>query len=208
MLEQDLVESNFRVFFRKFDRIVSNREASSRWIRGNRERYNQYKKEYFRKHRWKWARKWEKENHERKNEPHRNFYNNHRTPENIKKNRELVRKWKEENPDKAIAQLVRHFKKYGKILGKPWEEFVYELGVWSTAVKDRDGQICQICENKVVHSHHIFYKEYYPELALNLSNGIPLCELHHRQAHGQKMFDPEDAYNRFSIDLVSLTNNS
>jgi hypothetical protein len=59
-----------------------------------------------------------------------------------------------------------------------------ELGQWSTAVKERDGHQCQHCgSSKYLHAHHIKQQAMFPELALDLDNGITLCRSCHVQEH-------------------------
>ncbi len=64
----------------------------------------------------------------------------------------------------------------------------YYLSKWSAYVRVRDGRTCQICHNeceaKYLHSHHIFMKHEYPELAYQLWNGISACyRCHNRVIH-------------------------
>lgn len=56
---------------------------------------------------------------------------------------------------------------------------------WSRFVKDRDNYICQVCgvTNKIMDSHHLFDKDRYPHLILELSNGICMCKSCHSQLH-------------------------
>lgn len=59
-----------------------------------------------------------------------------------------------------------------------------ELGQWSTAVKERDGRQCQHCgSTKHLHAHHIKQQAMFPELALDLDNGITLCKRCHVLEH-------------------------
>jgi 5-methylcytosine-specific restriction endonuclease McrA len=59
-----------------------------------------------------------------------------------------------------------------------------ELGQWSTAVKERDGRQCKHCgSSKYLHAHHIKQQAMFPELALDLDNGITLCRSCHTQEH-------------------------
>lgn len=56
---------------------------------------------------------------------------------------------------------------------------------WAQSVKARDKYICQCCGqrgHKLV-SHHILPWERYPELQLDVSNGITLCESCHADYH-------------------------
>lgn len=55
------------------------------------------------------------------------------------------------------------------------------LADWSKAVRNLFGNKCVVCgSDKYVQAHHLLPKERYPELKLDLRNGIPLCAKHHR----------------------------
>lgn len=61
---------------------------------------------------------------------------------------------------------------------------------WRKLVKTRDNYTCQKCgENRkpLLDAHHIKYVEKYPELALDLNNGITLCRICHANEHGGKL---------------------
>ena len=72
-----------------------------------------------------------------------------------------------------------------------------QLFKWSFAVKTRDKHTCQICgyknlpnNPKYLVAHHMFYKSFYYSLAVNVSNGITLCNVCERQAHGEGLETP------------------
>jgi transcription elongation factor Elf1 len=57
-------------------------------------------------------------------------------------------------------------------------------GQWSMAVRERDGHRCQHCgSNGKLHAHHIKPRAMFPELALELDNGLTLCEECHVEEH-------------------------
>lgn len=57
-------------------------------------------------------------------------------------------------------------------------------GQWSLSVRKRDEHQCQHCgSRKMLHAHHIKPRSLYPELALEITNGITLCSLCHAQEH-------------------------
>lgn len=66
------------------------------------------------------------------------------------------------------------------------EKFETIWHFWSQSVKERNGGLCW-CGNKAQDAHHIFYKSYYPKLALSHNNGIGLCKKHHYEVHGQRL---------------------
>lgn len=185
-------ELRIRSFFLRIDRILRNRKIVSKWQKGKgRERYNKYKNEYMAKHGRKWMKKWRKENPVKNKKINRLSYYRTRSTENIFKNRENVNKWKKENAERTMQQMVRHYKKYGKELGKPWDKLAFELLAWSDRIKTRDEFICQVCGNPAIHAHHILYKRNYPKFAFSLNNGIALCKEHHREAHSNDFIKPE-----------------
>ena len=58
-----------------------------------------------------------------------------------------------------------------------------KLKEWSKLVRQRDGNMCQICGSiKFLNAHHIFPKEakMYKYLMFDLDNGITLCSNHHK----------------------------
>jgi len=58
---------------------------------------------------------------------------------------------------------------------------------WGRKVKERDGFKCQSCgydkDRRFLHAHHIKQKSKYPNLALNINNGITLCIYCHALQH-------------------------
>ena len=63
-----------------------------------------------------------------------------------------------------------------------------ELSEWAMAVKARDGYICQECGvTSELHSHHIKPKSIFPDLALDVANGVTLCRECHANVHEGKI---------------------
>jgi 5-methylcytosine-specific restriction endonuclease McrA len=63
-----------------------------------------------------------------------------------------------------------------------------ELKVWREAVYARDNYICKICGNGgELNAHHIKPISDYPELALNVDNGVTLCIDCHEKEHGRSL---------------------
>lgn len=60
---------------------------------------------------------------------------------------------------------------------------------WRNAIFKRDGHECQYPGCKwpkgKLNAHHIHMKWYNPEWIFKLTNGISLCEYHHKQIHKQ-----------------------
>lgn len=96
--------------------------------------------------------------------------------------KEIKKKWSNEHPEKRLESAKKHLEKYGKIFDMTSLEYSYVQRIWSKMV--RKDKVCQYCgSDKKVHAHHIFYKNKYPELALNPNNGIPLCTPCHKEFH-------------------------
>lgn len=55
---------------------------------------------------------------------------------------------------------------------------------WRQRVKERDGFKCQRCgSDQHLHAHHIKHKAEFPDLYLELENGVTLCERCHSDEH-------------------------
>ena len=58
---------------------------------------------------------------------------------------------------------------------------------WRREVRRRDGDACRVCGETInLHAHHIKPRSKYPELALELGNGITLCGNHHARLKGKE----------------------
>ena len=58
---------------------------------------------------------------------------------------------------------------------------------WKREVKRRDGDACRACGETInLHVHHIKPRSIYPELALELDNGIALCGNCHARLKGKE----------------------
>lgn len=57
---------------------------------------------------------------------------------------------------------------------------------WVKRVKERDGNICRMQDDKchgALHAHHIIPKHLDPSKKYDVENGITLCEAHHKMIH-------------------------
>lgn len=56
---------------------------------------------------------------------------------------------------------------------------------WAKKVKIKDNFTCQVCNKKNVYlnSHHIYSFDIFVDLRFVVSNGITLCEFHHKMFH-------------------------
>lgn len=61
-----------------------------------------------------------------------------------------------------------------------------QLYEWRKKVLSLAGIFCW-CGEKAIQVHHLFYRCFYPELSLNVNNGMPLCKQHHYEVHGKRL---------------------
>ena len=97
---------------------------------------------------------------------------------------ERAKKWAQKNPEKRLKITIKNHSKGATQFKITVRQYKHALQAWSKLVKSRDNQKCIICGNKADEAHHIFYKANYPELSLNINNGISLCLEHHHEIHG------------------------
>jgi len=119
-------------------------------------------------------------------------------------------KWKETEKEKRINTIKREKSLSGKRNGmygrngklnpnwkggtSYWRKKYYNsipYKEWQKAVFKRDDYKCQICgdtkkEKKILHAHHIKSFAKYPELRLELDNGITLCNICHTKVHSKR----------------------
>lgn len=82
----------------------------------------------------------------------------------------------------------------------PWEKTknqqrkTPQYAEWRTAVFERDGYRCAICGEVGgrLNAHHIKPFARYPDLRLDVDNGITLCEECHKEVHRKKDKDEAD----------------
>ena len=75
-----------------------------------------------------------------------------------------------------------------KMYGDKVKRKQLDLKKWGKEVQERDDYQCNCCGKEKttpysMNAHHIVPKEYFPELAHDLSNGITLCSSCHRGLH-------------------------
>ena len=75
-----------------------------------------------------------------------------------------------------------------KMYGQKTKRNQTALRKWGKQIQERDDYQCQCCgaektTPRSMHAHHIVPCEYFPETALDLSNGITLCNGCHKSLH-------------------------
>jgi len=117
-------------------------------------------------------------------------YNKKYKMENKEKIKDLNRDYYLRNREKWVEFHIKHFAKYAKFVKSNWKDYKFALRAWSLIVRHKFNNKCSVCNQKSTIAHHIFFKQNYPELSLNLNNGISLCIIHHNEIHsfnGKKM---------------------
>ena len=87
-------------------------------------------------------------------------------------------------PEKFLGYNIKHLKKCASPFRLSTNQYRYGLMSWTKTIRKLHGEHCVICgSTDRLNSHHIFQKASYPELSLNINNGIPLCHEHHWELH-------------------------
>jgi len=143
-----------------------------RQLKDVKEKENKYDKKYYSKNRGKYKKWWAK------------YYPNNR--ESILKQR---KKYNKEHPEIGLKSKIKQLKKLGLVFKIDNKQYIIALNLWSKTIKKRDNYTCKKCDSKEnLNTHHIKPKSKYPELSLDLDNGITLCEDCHGKKHGFKIY--------------------
>jgi len=117
-------------------------------------------------------------------ETQRKYYRN-----NLKKYKDNNKKWRMNNPEKLLENSKRYLKKLGKLFDMSSNEYRYTLQNWSKTIRKLDNNMCKNCDSiKNLNAHHIMPKNKFPELSLDLDNGVILCKKCHEQTHGFEIY--------------------
>src|SRR3990167_6291985 len=100
--------------------------------------------------------------------------------------RSYKRNYRLRHSKRVLENAIKYAQRCVKSFNLNSDQYRFALREWSLAVRNLNNK-CVICGEKACESHHIIHKKYYPELSLNLNNGISLCLIHHKQAHGNKL---------------------
>ncbi len=99
------------------------------------------------------------------------------------------KKWAKNNPEKVLVIMRRHFTKYGKTFKMNPNEYLYAINSWSKTIKKLDNNMCKLCDSKEnINAHHLQPKQDFPQLCLDLNNGITLCKNCHWDVHGFEIY--------------------
>jgi len=117
-------------------------------------------------------RKYRENNREKERERKRKY-----ARENKEKINEYKRKYRATYPELKLAADIRHLTKLGFPNKLSPHAYQHALTAWSKTVKKLGHGLCLVCNNPAAVAHHIIHKSKYPGLSLNVSNGIPLCDI-------------------------------
>jgi len=144
----------------------------------------------------KWQSDWYQRNKQRLQEKGINYYHNHRKErkqyarEQYQNNKSYYNQYSnqhcKDHPEIYLKSKKKTIGKIGRIFDKSFDSMYFALKSWSKSVRKRDNNQCQICGIMSDHAHHIFHKRFYPQLALNLNNGISLCIKCHNESHSKR----------------------
>ena len=127
-----------------------------------------------------YRKKYNKANKEKVNRQKRKYYIN---------NKKSFKKYQKEHPEVWLKASIKQLSKLGKYFNLNSNQYMYALQSWSNTIKKLDNRMCKNCDSKDnLNAHHIMPKSEYPELSLDLDNGITLCENCHGKKHGFEIY--------------------
>jgi len=166
---------------------VYNKEYDKKYRQKNKKHIAERKKKRYIENRSKRLREkkiYYKNNKKEISKTQRNYRQNNKLKIN-----EYQRKYQKEHPEMRLNIMKRHLEKYGKTFDMNPNEFMYALISWSKTIKKIDSNMCKNCDStKNINAHHIQPKQVFPELCLDLDNGITLCSSCHSEAHGYSLY--------------------
>lgn len=151
---------------------ICENKRNIRYIKENKEKISIYQVKYYKEH------KKERCEYDSK------YYQEHR--DKVIKHKS---KYQKDHPEVYLKSSKKYLTELGKLFNKNSIEYKYSLINWSKTIKNRDNNECQICGSKEdLNVHHILHKAKYPELSLNINNGITLCQQPcHYEVHGKQL---------------------
>ncbi len=160
------------------------RETNNRWKKRHPDKYLESAKKYRENHHVKVleiTRLWRKEHPQKSKELSKIWHQNNREKVNAEK-----REWRKNNPEKRRLIEINRLKRIQKAYNfETISKVGFALTIWSKKIRTEYNNLCQVCGKLAAHTHHILLKRFYPNLALNDNNGIPLCIECHKEVHGK-----------------------
>lgn len=139
-----------------------------KWANQNKSKLSMYWTQYWLKHK-----KSKKKIQKRYIDSHKDFL------------REKHKLYVKNNPDKILMSQKRCLEKIGLSVGIiKKNRFKHTLSIWSKVVQKLQNNMCGVCGEKSVLTHHLIHKSVEPKLCLNINNGIALCKKCHYEVHG------------------------
>jgi len=99
------------------------------------------------------------------------------------KRQEYLRNWEHTNRFKRNLKDFKMLSKQALVHKLTHFEYKRRLQAWSIIVRYNFKNRCAVCFAPSKDSHHIIFRNKYPELSFNLNNGISLCSICHKEIH-------------------------
>jgi len=101
-----------------------------------------------------------------------------------KKYKDRIKAVRKENPEWDLKAQKNYLSNLKVRMDFNKKDVKFALDSWAQVVKKRDDHKCTWCSSKrLLKAHHIWHKAYCPESALDIDNGITLCNGCHLKQH-------------------------
>ena len=165
-----------------------NKDKRREYHQKNKDKRREYQREYHQKNKDK-IREYEQKNKDKRREYEQK--NKDKRREYYQKNKDKIREYHQKNPEIRLKANKRLITKLARKCKVTIEVYMYALMAWSKNIK-KIYPVCQYCgSNHELNSHHIIHKAKYPELSLNVNNGITLCSQCHYEVHGKNVINQQ-----------------
>ena len=181
--------------------MVQSREkknaVSKQYYKDHRDEILAYNKQHYKDHREEklaYIKQYRKDNSEEISTQKKQHYKDHReeklayVKQHYKDHREerkaYMKQYHKDHPEVNFKSNKKRLIKLGKTLDMDYNGVKLALMSWSKTVKKHDNHKCTWCnstENLI--AHHIWHKQWCPESALDVDNGITLCHECHVEQH-------------------------
>jgi len=165
------------------DNREERKAKAKQYYKKNRDEIKIKSKQYYKDHygeKLTRDRQYHKDNREKRLVYSRQYYKDNREKMLVyltqyrKDHKEERKQYNKDHPEVELRAQKKLFKKLGLTR--------YQIRAWTKVI--RKGKDCSYCgSNKKLHSHHIFPKSKYKDLALNENNGVVLCDSCHKEHH-------------------------